>query len=70
VLRAVEDLPLEEIAEILGVSSATVRSRFFRARSQLREALALEWDLASEDAFDFGNERCDRIVLNVFKKLP
>jgi len=70
VLRAVEDLPLEEIAAILGVSPATVRSRFFRARSQLREALALEWDLACEDAFDFGNERCDRIVRNVLEKLP
>src|SRR5688572_17593261 len=53
VLRAVEDLSLEEIAAILGFPPATIRSRFFRARSRLREALALEWDLACEDAFDF-----------------
>lgn len=69
VLRAVEDLSLEEIAAILGFPPATIRSRFFRARGRLREGLALEWDLACEDAFDFGESRCDRIVLSVLDKL-
>jgi RNA polymerase sigma-70 factor (ECF subfamily) len=70
VLRAVEDLSLEEIAAILGFPPATIRSRFFRARSRLREVLALEWEMACEDAFDFGESRCDRIVLSVLEKLP
>ena len=39
VLRAVEDLSVEETAAALGIPPPTVRSRFFRARSRLRAAL-------------------------------
>jgi RNA polymerase sigma-70 factor (ECF subfamily) len=46
-----------------------VRSRFFRARSLLREGLASEVDLACEDAFAFAGERCDRIVARVMQRL-
>ena len=40
VLRAVEDLSVEETAAALGIPPPTVRSRFFRARSRLRAALS------------------------------
>lgn len=69
VLRAVEELSVEETAEVLGIAPATVRSRFFRARSLLREALALKIDLACEDAFAFAGERCDRVVAFVLNHL-
>jgi RNA polymerase sigma-70 factor (ECF subfamily) len=46
-----------------------VRSRFFRARSLLREALASKIDLACEEAFAFAGERCDRIVANVMARI-
>jgi RNA polymerase sigma-70 factor, ECF subfamily len=68
-LRAVEELSVEETAAILDIPPATVRTRFFRARSQLREALAQEIDLALEDAFAFAGQRCDRIVSQVFARL-
>jgi RNA polymerase sigma-70 factor (ECF subfamily) len=68
-LRAVEELSVEETAEVLQIPAATVRSRFFRARSLLRESLAAEVDLAYEDAFGFAGERCDRIVANVMARL-
>jgi RNA polymerase sigma-70 factor (ECF subfamily) len=68
-LRAVEELSVEETAEVLGIPQATVRSRFFRARSLLREALALKIDLACEDAFAFAGERCDRVVAFVLDHL-
>src|SRR5262245_29546613 len=68
-LRAVEEMPVEEIAEVLGVPPATVRTRFFRARSLLRESLASEIDLACEDAFGFAGERCDRIVAAVMARI-
>ena len=68
-LRAVEELTVEETAAILGVPDATVRSRFFRARSLLREALAQKIDLACEDAFAFDGARCDRIVSFVLGQL-
>jgi RNA polymerase sigma-70 factor (ECF subfamily) len=65
VLRALEELSVEETAAALGIPEATVRTRFFRARSQLREALSREIDLAFDDAFSFAGERCDRIVARV-----
>jgi len=41
-LRALEELSVEETAAALGIPEATVRTRYFRARGLLREALALE----------------------------
>lgn len=42
VLREVEGLSYEEIAETLAISKGTVESRLFRARERLRDALK-EW---------------------------
>lgn len=69
ILRAVEELSVEETAKVLGIPDATVRSRYFRARGMLREALARELDFALEDAFGFDGERCNRIVANVMERL-
>jgi RNA polymerase sigma-70 factor (ECF subfamily) len=68
-LRAVEEMSVEETAAVLGVPEATVRTRFFRARSLLREGLAQKIDLACEDAFSFAGARCDRIVANVLARI-
>ena len=64
-LRAVEEMTVEEVAAALGIPEATVRTRFFRARAQLRESLSRELDFALEDAFSFAGARCDRIVAHV-----
>ncbi|MGH8688436.1 MAG: RNA polymerase sigma factor [Burkholderiales bacterium] len=69
VLRALEDMSVEEVAKSLDIPEATVRSRFFRARGLLREALAREIDFALEDAFSFAGAHCDRIVAGVLAKL-
>ncbi|NIA53646.1 RNA polymerase sigma factor [Massilia sp. TW-1] len=69
VLRAVEELTVEETADTLGIPEATVRTRYFRARAMLREALAREIDFAIEDAFGFDGARCDRIVDTVRRRL-
>ena len=69
VLRALEELSVEETAATLGIPDATVRSRFFRARGMLRAALSRDIDIAFGDAFAFAGERCDRIVANVMAKL-
>ncbi len=69
VLRALEEMTVEETAACLDIPEATVRSRYFRARGMLREALALEVDYAFDSAFAFDGERCDRIVARTYARL-
>lgn len=69
VLRSLEELSVEETAAALGITAATVRTRFFRARARLREALSQEIDFAFDDAFAFAGARCDRMVANVLRRL-
>ena len=68
-LRALEELTVEETAASLGIPAATVRTRYFRAKGLLREALAREIDFAFGDAFAFAGARCDRIVAGVLSRL-
>lgn len=65
VLRSVEELSVEETAQCLGIPEETVRSRHFRAKGLLREALAREVDIAERNVWEFAGERCDRIVARV-----
>jgi len=69
VLRAVEEMTVEETAAALDIPEATVRTRFFSAKGLVREALAREIDFAFEDAFAFAGERCDRIVAGVLTRI-
>ena len=64
-LRAVEEMSVEEVATALDIPQATVRSRFFRARSLMREGLAQAMDTSLAEAFSFDGVRCDRITANV-----
>jgi len=68
ILRAVEEMSVEEVSTALQLPEATVRTRYFRARSLLREGLSREVDLAIGDAFSFDGERCDRIVAHVLAR--
>ena len=69
VLREVEDLTVEETAAALDIPPATVRTRLFRAKARLRESLAQQMDVATQDAFGFDGERCDRIVRTVLDRI-
>jgi RNA polymerase sigma-70 factor (ECF subfamily) len=68
-LRAVQELSVTETAAMLQLAEATVRTRFFRARSLLREGLSRDLDVALGDAFSFDGARCDRIVAHVLAEL-
>ena len=68
-LRAIEEMTVDEVALCLDIPEATVRTRFFRARSLLREALAREIDFAYDDVFSFDGARCDRIVAGVLSRI-
>lgn len=69
VLRAIEEMSVEETAVCLGIPEATVRTRYFRAKGLIREALAREIDFNLGEAFSFAGERCDRIVAGVLRRL-
>ncbi len=69
VLRAIEELTVEETAAALEIPESTVRTRFFRARAMLRDSLSRDLDLATGDAFHFAGERCDRITEAVMARL-
>jgi RNA polymerase sigma-70 factor (ECF subfamily) len=69
VMRSVEELSVQETAQTLDIPEDTVRSRHFRARSLLREALAQEIDLAERDVFEFGGGRCDGVIARVLARL-
>ncbi|WP_347266624.1 RNA polymerase sigma factor [Paracoccus sp. (in: a-proteobacteria)] len=68
VLRAVEEMSVADVAEALEIPESTVRSRFFRARGLLREALAQEVETALGGAFGFAGLRCDRITATVLTR--
>ena len=67
-LRAVQELSVEEVAAALDLPEATVRTRFFRARALLREGLSRDVDLTLGDAFAFNGARCDRMVAGVLTR--
>lgn len=68
-LRGVEGLSFAEIASTLGLTQATVRVRFMRARRLLRAALHQDIDVSAGNAFSFAGARCDRIVAGVHARL-
>lgn len=69
VLRALEEMSVGEAAAVLNIPEVTVRTRYFRAKGMLREALAREIDFSYDDAFACAGARCDRIVTAVLDRL-
>ncbi|MDN5843231.1 MAG: RNA polymerase sigma factor [Alcaligenaceae bacterium] len=68
-MRAVEEMPAVEVAAVLDIPEATVRTRFFRARRLMRDLLSAEVGAEAHDAFSFAGHRCDRIVAKVLARL-
>ena len=68
-LRAVEQLSVQETAELLEILPETVKTRFFRARGLLRKDLLTRLDAAVPGTFAFLGERCDRIVDRVLSRI-
>jgi RNA polymerase sigma-70 factor (ECF subfamily) len=68
-LRQVEGMRTDEVAEALGVSEAVVKTRLSRARGALRRELLEQAGLAASDTFRFLRPRCDRIVTAVLTRI-
>jgi RNA polymerase sigma-70 factor (ECF subfamily) len=68
-LRAVEQLSVDETAAALDISSETVRTRFFRARRLLSRVLGRQLARVLDGTFPFAGARCDRIMAKVLERL-
>ena len=68
-LRAVENMPVDEVAHCLGVNAAVVKTRFLRARAMLRDALADQFQAYAPSTFAFAGARCDAVVAHVMARL-
>lgn len=69
VLRGIQEMSVEEVGRALGIPDVTVRTRYFRARSLLRESISRDIDMSVADAFQFDGARCERIVAGVLEKI-
>lgn len=69
IMRAVEELTVEETARQLDILPETVKTRFFRARRQLRQALHEKLASSLTEAFPFLGLRCQRLADAVMERL-
>ncbi len=68
-LREIEEMTVDEVARSLDIPEATVRTRLFRARALLRDALSRDLDAVTLEVFSFDGDRCDRIVAGVLARV-
>ena len=68
-LRAVEEMTVEETAYCLSVSQDVVKTRFLRARALLRDSLSSRIESGARDTFTFAGARCDAVSLSVMAEL-
>lgn len=68
-MRAVEEMSVEETALCLGLRPETVKTRLHRARWLLRRALDSRLASALADTFPFDGQRCARLADAVLHRL-
>ncbi len=61
-LRAVEEMSVEETAQCLNVSTDVVKTRYLRARALLRDTLGARIEAHSTEIFAFDGAHCDAVV--------
>lgn len=69
ILRAVEEMSVDEAASCLQVSDAVVKIRYLRARSLLRDALGTQVEAQAQNVCAFAGARCDAVVAHVLAEL-
>ena len=68
-LRQVEGMSTEEVADALNVSEAVVKTRLSRARGAIRRELFEHAGLAASNTFRFLRPRCDSVVSAVLARI-
>jgi RNA polymerase sigma-70 factor, ECF subfamily len=69
VLRQLEGMRTDEVAETLSVSEAVVKTRLSRARGALRRDLSKQAGFAASNTYRFLGPRCDRVVHGVLARI-
>ena len=65
ILRAIEELSVEQTAQALAVSADVVKTRYARARTMLRGLLGTDIGQPLSEFYAFDGERCDAMVAMV-----
>jgi RNA polymerase sigma-70 factor (ECF subfamily) len=69
VMRAMEQMSIEDTALQLGISPATVKTRLHRAKQQLRKALGVQFADVFDGIFPFAGVRCEQLQQAVLTRL-
>jgi len=69
IARVIEEMSIEQTADLLGLKPETVKTRLHRARSMLRENVEKEIGPVILDAFPFAGPRCERLTRAVLTQL-
>lgn len=69
ILRAVEELSVDDTASCLQVSSDVIKTRYLRARALLRDALGAQLEAHAQQTYAFAGARCDAVVAHVLAEL-
>jgi RNA polymerase sigma-70 factor (ECF subfamily) len=69
VMRAIDEMSIEETAACLGIPGDTVKTRLHRANKLLRRALSAEFGSILDGVFPFLGERCDGLTRRVLERL-
>jgi len=69
VARVIEEMSVEETAELYGIRPETVKTRLHRARAMLRRDLEDQFGPLLADTYPFGGRRCERMAENVIARI-
>lgn len=69
VLREIEDMSIQEVAETLQIAAATVKTRHLRARVKLQEELSSDLKCILSETLPFAGQRCAAVTQRVLNAL-
>jgi RNA polymerase sigma-70 factor (ECF subfamily) len=69
IVRQVEGMSTTEVADVLDVSEAVVKTILSRARATLRRELCEQVEAVAPNTFRFRRPRCDRVVAAVLARI-
>ena len=69
ITRVMEEMTVEETAELLSIKPETVKTRLHRARALLRQNVEKEIGPVIMDAFPFAGRRCEQLTEAVLRRL-